>query len=128
MLEASAGVMELRDGRVKVKDVPEKYVTLQQIAADTMRFGTPYEPLFGRGRSANRVASPAFCAHWRKYAADPEPVSGLLDYVAAQDVGRAINPRQKLKVESTAVWCKVSAGRCLRKWFTMRVGKHCQRR
>src|SRR6266704_234515 len=32
MLEASAGDMELRDGTVMVKGVPEKHVTLQQIA------------------------------------------------------------------------------------------------
>src|SRR5260370_35484063 len=39
MLEASAKDMELQDGKVMVKGVPEKYVTLQQIAANSMRFG-----------------------------------------------------------------------------------------
>jgi CO/xanthine dehydrogenase Mo-binding subunit len=92
MLEASPDDLELREGKVLVKGVPEKYVTLQQIAADTMRFGAPYEPVYGRGRSAIRVPSPAFAAHLAKVAVDPETGEvRVLDYVAAQDVGRAIN-------------------------------------
>ncbi len=92
MLEASAGDMELRDGKVMVKGVPEKHVTLQQIAANSMGFGAPYEPIYGRGRSANRVSSPMFAAHLAKVAVDPETGEvRVLDYVAAQDVGRAIN-------------------------------------
>jgi len=92
MLEASAEDMELWAGKVMVKGVPEKHVTLQQIAANSMSFGAPYEPVFGRGRSANRVSSPAFAAHLAKVAVDPETGEvRVLDYVAAQDVGRAIN-------------------------------------
>jgi CO/xanthine dehydrogenase Mo-binding subunit len=95
MLEASAEDMELRDGKVMVKGVPEKYVTLQQIAANSMRFGAPYEPVYGRGRSANRVSSPMFAAHLAKVAVDPETGEvRVLDYIAAQDVGRAINPAE----------------------------------
>jgi len=95
MLEASPNDMELREGKVLVKGVPEKYVTLQQIAANTMRFGAPYEPVYGRGRSAIRVPSPAFAAHLAKVAVDPETGEvRVLDYVAAQDVGRAINPAE----------------------------------
>src|SRR6266568_4895663 len=95
MLEASPDDMELRDGKVMVRGVPEKYVTLQQIAANSMRFGAPYEPVFGRGRSANRVSSPMFAAHPAKVAVDPETGEvRVLDYIAAQDVGRAINPAE----------------------------------
>ncbi|HEY6407799.1 MAG TPA: molybdopterin cofactor-binding domain-containing protein, partial [Ktedonobacteraceae bacterium] len=95
MLEASAEDMEMRDGKVMVKGVPEKSITLQQIAANSMRFSAPYEPVFGRGRSANRVSSPMFAAHLAKVAVDPETGEvRVLDYVAAQDVGRAINPAE----------------------------------
>jgi CO/xanthine dehydrogenase Mo-binding subunit len=95
MLEASAEDMELRDGKVVVKGVPEKYVTLQQIAANSMNFGAAYEPVYGRGRSANRVSSPMFAAHLAKVAVDPETGEvRVLDYIAAQDVGRAINPAE----------------------------------
>ncbi len=75
-----------------VKGVPEKYVTLQQIAANSMNFGAAYEPVYGRGRSANRVSSPMFAAHLARVAVDPETGEvRVLDYIAAQDVGRAIN-------------------------------------
>jgi CO/xanthine dehydrogenase Mo-binding subunit len=96
MLEASTEDMELQDdGKVMVKGVPEKHVTLQQIAANSMRFGAPYEPVYGRGRSANRVSSPMFAAHLAKVAVDPETGEvRVLDYIAAQDVGRAINPAE----------------------------------
>ena len=95
MLEAAAEDMELRDGKVMVKGVPEKFVALQQIASNTMRFGAPYGPVLGRGRSANRVTSPAFSAHVAKVAVDAETGEvRVLDYVAAQDVGRAINPAE----------------------------------
>ncbi len=95
MLEASAEDMELRDGKVMVRGVPEKGVTLQQIAANSMSFGAPYEPVYGRGRSANRVSSPMFAAHLAKVAVDPETGEvRVLDYIAAQDVGRAINPAE----------------------------------
>jgi CO/xanthine dehydrogenase Mo-binding subunit len=92
MLEASAEDMELQDGKVMVKGVPEKYVTLQQIATNSMNFGAAYEPVYGRGRSANRVSSPMFTAHLARVALDPETGEvRVLDYIAAQDVGRAIN-------------------------------------
>jgi CO/xanthine dehydrogenase Mo-binding subunit len=95
MLEASTEDMELRDGKVMVKGVPEKYVTLQQIAANSMGFGARYGPVHGRGRSANRVSSPMFAAHLAKVAVDPETGEvRVLDYIAAQDVGRAINPAE----------------------------------
>jgi CO/xanthine dehydrogenase Mo-binding subunit len=95
MLEASAEDLEMRDGRVVVRGVPEKHVTLQQIAGRSMTFGAPYEPVYGRGRSANRVSSPMFAAHVAKVAVDPDTGEvRVLDYVAAQDVGRAINPAE----------------------------------
>lgn len=95
MLEASAADLELRDGRVTVRGTPEKQVSLQEIAANSMRFGAAYEPVFGRGRSANRVASPMFAAHLARVAVDPETGEvRVLDYLAAQDVGRAINPAE----------------------------------
>jgi CO/xanthine dehydrogenase Mo-binding subunit len=95
MLEASAEDIELRDGKVMVKGVPEKCVTLQQIAAKSMGFSAPYEPVYGRGRSANRFTSPASAAHLAKVAVNPETGEvRVLDYVAAQDVGRAINPAE----------------------------------
>src|SRR5579883_2784455 len=95
MLEASVEDMEFQDGKAMVRGVPEKYVTLQQIAANSMNFGAAYEPVLGRGRSANRFSSPMFTVHLAKVAVDPETGDvRVLDYLAAQDVGRAINPAE----------------------------------
>ncbi|HEV2583380.1 MAG TPA: xanthine dehydrogenase family protein molybdopterin-binding subunit, partial [Ktedonobacteraceae bacterium] len=95
MLEAAVEDLELRNGMVQVRGVPDKHITLQQIAGNTMRFGAPYEPILGRGRSANRVSSPMFAVHVAKVAVDPQTGEvRVLDYVAAQDVGRAINPAE----------------------------------
>jgi CO/xanthine dehydrogenase Mo-binding subunit len=95
MLEASVEDMELRDGKLMVKGVPEKYVTLQQIAANSMGFGAAYEPVSGHGRSANRFTSPASAVHLARVAVDPETGEvRVLDYIAVQDVGRAINPAE----------------------------------
>ncbi|HLI05928.1 MAG TPA: xanthine dehydrogenase family protein molybdopterin-binding subunit [Ktedonobacteraceae bacterium] len=95
MLEASPDDMELRDGKIMVRGVPEKHVTLQQIAGNSMNFGARYAPILGRGQSAIHVASPAFAAHVAKVAVDPETGEvRVLAYAAAQDVGRAINPAE----------------------------------
>nr|MBA2678384.1 xanthine dehydrogenase family protein molybdopterin-binding subunit [Ktedonobacteraceae bacterium] len=49
--------------------------------------------VYGRGRAAISAASPMYAAHLAKVAVDPETgMVRVLDYVAAQDVGRAINP------------------------------------
>jgi CO/xanthine dehydrogenase Mo-binding subunit len=86
---------EMLEAATEVRGVPEKHVTLQQIAARSMNFAAPFEPILGRGRSANRVPSPAFAVHVAKVAVDPETGEvRVLDYVAAQDVGCAINPAE----------------------------------
>jgi CO/xanthine dehydrogenase Mo-binding subunit len=60
-----------------------------------MRFGGRYEPVYGRGRSANRRSSPVFTAQLARVAVDPETGEvRVLQFVAIQDVGFAINPAQ----------------------------------
>jgi CO/xanthine dehydrogenase Mo-binding subunit len=95
MLEAAVDDLELSDGKVTVKGVPGKSVTLTQIAGASMRFAGQYEPIYGRGRSANKVSSPMFTAHLARVAVDPDTGEvHVLDYVAAQDVGFGINPAE----------------------------------
>jgi CO/xanthine dehydrogenase Mo-binding subunit len=95
MLEASAEDLELADGKVSVKGVPGKSVTLAEIARASMRFAGQYAPVYGRGRAANKVNSPMFTAHLAKVAVDPDTGEvHVLDYVAAQDVGFGINPAE----------------------------------
>ncbi len=95
MLEASPEDLELADGLVSVKGAPSKNVELRKIAGSAMRYAGSFEPVYGRGRAANKVSSPMYAAHLAKVAVDPETGEvRVLDYVAAQDVGFAINPAE----------------------------------
>ena len=93
-LEASADDLEIVDGRVQVRGAPERSRTLSQLAKASMIFGGRYEPVFGRGASAIDQRAPGFAAHLARVRVDQETGRvEVLDYVAAQDVGRSINPR-----------------------------------
>ena len=95
MLEAAAGDLEIEGDKVVVRGTPGKSVALKEIAQASMRFAGQYEPVYGRGRAANKTSSPMFAAHLAKVAVDPETGEvRVLDYVAAQDVGFAINPAE----------------------------------
>jgi CO/xanthine dehydrogenase Mo-binding subunit len=95
MLEASPEDLEIKDGNVNVKGAPGKNVPLSQVAAASMRFGGQHAPVYGRGQVAIKNSSPMFAAHIAKVAVDPDTGEvRVLDYVAAQDVGFAINPAE----------------------------------
>ncbi len=95
MLEASVDDLEIQDGSVVVRGVPGKSVELKRIASESMRFAGRFEPVYGRGRAAINTSSPMFAVHLVRVAVDPETGEvRVLDYVAAQDVGRAINPAE----------------------------------
>ncbi len=92
-LEAAPEDLIILDGNVQVRGVPDRGISLQQIAALTTAFGGKYEPIFGSGRAAPPVAAPGFVAHLARVKVDPETGAvTVLEYVAVQDVGRAINP------------------------------------
>jgi CO/xanthine dehydrogenase Mo-binding subunit len=95
MLEASVGDLDIEGDKVVVRGTPSKSVALTKIAEDSMRFGGRYEPIYGRGRAANRTSSPMYGTHVAKVAVDPETGDvRVLDYLVAQDVGFAINPAE----------------------------------
>ena len=95
MLEASSTDLDIEGDKIVVRGAPGKSVALTRIASESMRFAGRYEPIYGRGRSANRVSSPMYTVHLAKVAVDPETGEvRVLDYVAIQDVGLAINPGQ----------------------------------
>lgn len=92
-LEASVDDLEITDGRVQVKGVPGSGVTLKEIASMTMTVAGKYEPVYGTGRSAITETAPGFAVHLAEVAVDE--LTGEVSvtrYVAAQDVGFAINP------------------------------------
>jgi CO/xanthine dehydrogenase Mo-binding subunit len=93
MLEASPSDLEIEDDKVVVRGAPGKSVELKQIAAASMQFAGKYEPIYGRGRSALKTSSPQYGVHVARVAVDPDTgETRVLDYVAVQDVGFAINP------------------------------------
>ncbi|MFL5694501.1 MAG: xanthine dehydrogenase family protein molybdopterin-binding subunit [Ktedonobacteraceae bacterium] len=95
MLEAAVGDLDIEGDKVVVRGMPSKHVALTQIADDTMRFAGRYEPVYGRGRAAIGNSSPMYATHIAKVAVDPETGEvHVLDYVAVQDVGFAINPAE----------------------------------
>ena len=108
MLEAAPADLELRDRAVAVRGAPGQSVSLAAVAA---RATETRGPLSGRGAAASlpmppeagagcagRILFPAFlaptfCTHAARVRVDKETgVVTVHDAVAAQEVGRAINP------------------------------------
>lgn len=92
-LEAAVEDLEIASGAVRVKGVPTSSITLKQIAQMSMTFGAKYEPVYGRGSTAITTSAPGFAAHLAEVEVDEATGEArVVHYVAAQDVGFAINP------------------------------------
>ncbi|WP_448575319.1 xanthine dehydrogenase family protein molybdopterin-binding subunit [Thermomicrobium sp.] len=92
-LEAAPEDLELADGAIRVRGMPDRQITLREIAQMSMVFGGKYAPVYGTGRSVVRQQSPGFDAQIAHVAVDPETGEvRVLNLVAIQDVGRALNP------------------------------------
>jgi CO/xanthine dehydrogenase Mo-binding subunit len=92
-LEAAAEDLELVDGRVRVRGVPDRAIAVAKLAQASMEFGGKYEPIFGRGATATTQRAPAFAGHLSEVEVDPDTGAvRVLAHVVIQDVGRALNP------------------------------------
>jgi CO/xanthine dehydrogenase Mo-binding subunit len=92
-LEAAVEDLEIVDGNVRVKGVPDSGVSLKQIAAMSMSFGGKYDPVYGTGSTAITESAPGFAAHLVEVGVDDVTGEARVErYVAVQDVGFAINP------------------------------------
>ncbi|WP_376790050.1 xanthine dehydrogenase family protein molybdopterin-binding subunit [Thermoflexus sp.] len=92
-LEVAPEDLEIRDGRIYIRGVPEPRMTLGEVAALSQRFGGKFEPVVGRGSSAQTEQAPGFAAMLVRVRVDPETgYVTVQEAVVAQDVGRAINP------------------------------------
>jgi len=92
-LEVAPEDLEIGGGRIEVRGAPGRGLGLDKIAALSTDFGQRYEPVYGRGRAAPPVSAPGFVAHLARVRVDEETGAvWVLDYVAVQDIGRAINP------------------------------------
>jgi len=92
-LEAAPEDLEIVDGRVTVKGVPDRFVEITRLVAMSTEFMGRHRPVSTMGRSAVQSASPAFTVHIARVRTDAETGAfQLTAYAAIQDVGRAINP------------------------------------
>lgn len=92
-LEVGIDDLDLVQGHVLVKGVPDRKVAIGQLAGLATRFGGRHKPVLGQGQSAQTKQSPMFTVQLAKVAVDVETGSWrLLEIAAIQDVGRAINP------------------------------------
>ncbi len=92
-LEAAPEDLEIVDGRVGVRGVPERFVEITELVTLSTQFMGTYRPVQASGRSAVQTASPQFTVHIARVKADSETGAFVLTgYAAIQDVGRAINP------------------------------------
>ena len=91
--EASIDDLELKDGKVNVKGLPDRAISIGDLAdrAEGMKGGPG--PIIGEGTAAVSENAPGFVAHLAKVAVDPDTGQVTLkQYVAIQDVGFALNP------------------------------------
>jgi CO/xanthine dehydrogenase Mo-binding subunit len=92
-LEAAVDDLELVDGKIVVRGVPDKGVTLQQIGKKGNLYMSKVEPVLGAAHPAFSQQAPAFAAQIARIELDPDTGEVTLrDFVTVQDVGKAINP------------------------------------
>jgi CO/xanthine dehydrogenase Mo-binding subunit len=94
-LEAAPEDLEIADGRVSVRGVPDRFVEITKLVALGTDFMGRHRPIQASGRSAVLEASPQFTVHIARVRVDAETGDyRLTGYAAIQDVGRAINPAE----------------------------------
>ncbi len=90
--EAAIEDIEIVNGSVQVRGVPDKAIALGEIASKTL--GSPYAPILGRGRTVSSGENaPVVCGQLAEIELDAETGAvRVLQLVIVQDAGVAINP------------------------------------
>jgi CO/xanthine dehydrogenase Mo-binding subunit len=92
-LEAAVQDLEIVDGKVTVRGMPDKGVTLASIGKKGNLYMSKVQPVLGTARPAFTQQAPAFAAQLARIEVDPDTGEVTLhDFVTVQDVGHAINP------------------------------------
>jgi CO/xanthine dehydrogenase Mo-binding subunit len=92
-MEAAIDDLEIEDGRVVVRGVPDKGVTLASIGKKGNLYMSKVPPVLGVAHPAFAVQAPAFAAQLARIEVDPDTGQLTLhDFVVVQDAGKAINP------------------------------------
>lgn len=92
-LEAAPEDLEIFEDKVRVRGVPGQEKPIADLARMTMTFGGRYAPVYGSGTTAQTNRAPGAAAHLVRVKVDAETGDvRVVNYIAVQDVGRAINP------------------------------------
>jgi CO/xanthine dehydrogenase Mo-binding subunit len=92
-MEAAVEDLEIEDGRVVVRGVPDKGVTLAAIGKKGNLYMSKVPPVLGVSHPAFAVQAPAFAAELARIEVDPDTGQVTIhDFVVVQDAGKAINP------------------------------------
>ncbi|HEU4371159.1 MAG TPA: xanthine dehydrogenase family protein molybdopterin-binding subunit [Methylomirabilota bacterium] len=92
-MEAAVEDLEIEDGRVVVRGVPDKGVTLASIGKKGNLYMSKVPPVLGVSHPAFAVQAPAFAAELARIEVDPDTGQTTIhDFVVVQDAGKAINP------------------------------------
>jgi CO/xanthine dehydrogenase Mo-binding subunit len=92
-LEAAVHDLELQDGRVSVRGMPDRGITLAQIGKKGNLYMSKVQPVLGVSRPAFSQQAPGFAAQLARIEVDPETGEVTVHgFVVVQDVGKAINP------------------------------------
>ena len=91
--EASVDDLEIKESKVQVKGVPDRTMTIAELAAMAESTSGGPGPIIGEGSAALEKNAPGFVAHLAQVKVDP--ATGQVEttrFVAVQDVGFALNP------------------------------------
>jgi CO/xanthine dehydrogenase Mo-binding subunit len=92
-MEAAIDDLEIEDGKVIVRGVPDKGVTLASIGKKGNLYMSKVPPVLGVAHPAFAQQAPAFAAQLARIEVDPDTGQVTLhDFVVVQDAGKAINP------------------------------------
>ena len=92
-MEASVHDLEIEDGRVVVRGMPDRSITLAQIGKKGNLYMSKVPPVLGVSHPAFALQAPAFAAQLARIEVDPDTGEVTVhDFVVVQDAGRAINP------------------------------------
>src|SRR5690349_17555566 len=92
-LEASVHDLELADGKITVRGMPDKGITLATIGKKGNLYMSKTPPVLGKANPAFTQQAPAFAAQLARLEVDADTGEVTLqDFVICQDVGKAINP------------------------------------
>jgi xanthine dehydrogenase molybdenum-binding subunit len=92
MLEASFDDLDIVDGQVVSKSTPDRSLGVGEVAFDAQYGASPHE-IVGRNDYTPPTNAPPFGAQFAEVEVDPETGEvEILNFVAAHDVGRALNP------------------------------------